>query len=93
MDHIAGVEKVFVEFFANIKAKLRSLQAEQPQHWGASDHAFHRVFCDTKETVARSLADDFDTPSAMTALQVRFTQRSQCASHWAKRSLDNGISL
>jgi hypothetical protein len=70
MEHIAGVEKVFLEFFANVKAKLRTLRPELPQHWGAPDHAFHRALVDAKGAVARSLADDFDTPSAMAALQV-----------------------
>ncbi len=70
MEHIAGVEKGFLDFFANVKAKLRTLQADLPQHWGSPDHAFHRVLSTIKDTVARSLADDFDTPSAMAALQV-----------------------
>lgn len=69
MEHIAGVEKGFLDFFANVKAKLRTLQADLPQHWGSPDHAFHRVLSTIKDTVARSLADDFDTPSAMAALQ------------------------
>ena len=76
MEHIAGVEKSFVEFFANAKAKLRALQAEAPQRWGEADHAFHGTLASVKDRVARALADDFDTPGAMSALQVRSTMRA-----------------
>ena len=70
MEHIAGVERSFVEFFANAKAKLRALQAEAPQRWGDADHAFHSTLASAKDRVAQALADDFDTPGAMSALQV-----------------------
>lgn len=68
MEEIAGVEKYYSEFFANVKATLRGLPVTVNQHWAQRDIDFQAAINKAQEDVRKCLADDFDTPGAMSVL-------------------------
>ena len=68
MEAMAAIDKMYVEFFANTKARLRGLKPEGPCKWQPHDHAFASFLEGVKERVYACLADDFDTPGAMAQL-------------------------
>jgi cysteinyl-tRNA synthetase len=68
MSHAISIEKSFVEFFHNIKAVLREGNITDPQRWDASARDLQNAINKTTKAVDDALKDDFDTPSAMSAL-------------------------
>ena len=73
MQHAIVVEKTFQEFFHNVKAALRvanggNLPASGHQKWSESEKNLHNALVDTKANVDAALRDDFDTPTAISAL-------------------------
>jgi cysteinyl-tRNA synthetase len=62
MEIVAGIEKPFVEFFANVKGQLRTLSVDGRAKWGPREHEFGGLLEVAKEKVREALADDFDTP-------------------------------
>ena len=68
MEAIIAIEKTYVEFFANSRAKLRTLPPVAPQRWGPADKVFAAFIAKTKADVREALCDDFNTPGAMAAL-------------------------
>lgn len=77
MESAASEEKVFIEFFDNVKAQLRSLPQTSNQHWAPRDLKFAELIAETKEGVRAALADDFNTPEAISLLSalVRSTNK------------------
>jgi cysteinyl-tRNA synthetase len=68
MESAAAEERLFLEFFDNVKAVLRSLPPTSNQHWAARDRRFAEALSAAKEAVRAALADDFNTPGAMETL-------------------------
>lgn len=68
MEGVAAIEKLYLDFFDNVKATLRSLPATVNQHWSARDKEFAAGVAKAKEGVRAALADDFNTPQAMSVL-------------------------
>lgn len=64
-------EKIFTEFFHNIKALLRRLGpvAKNVQHVSRLEEELVSALDSTKAAIFEALADDFDTPRAMQLLQ------------------------
>eukprot|EP00607_Mallomonas_marina_P002937 CAMPEP_0182429724 /NCGR_PEP_ID=MMETSP1167-20130531/32935_1 /TAXON_ID=2988 /ORGANISM="Mallomonas Sp, Strain CCMP3275" /LENGTH=473 /DNA_ID=CAMNT_0024613837 /DNA_START=463 /DNA_END=1885 /DNA_ORIENTATION=- len=77
MNQSITVDKIFVEYFHNMKAILRHLGRTGSQHLGDREHQLMCQLQLTKETVREALLDDFDTPRALLALQdiIRQTNR------------------
>jgi cysteinyl-tRNA synthetase len=73
-------ERVFSEFFHNVKAVLRKLHplSKQPQHVSALEKELLRALKSAEEQVFIALADDFDTPRALNILQdlIRTTNKA-----------------
>lgn len=68
MNHAVSIDKIFSEFFHNVKAVLRRLGSDGPQHVGDSETVLLQALEDAKIGVRASLMDDFDTPKALTVL-------------------------
>jgi len=69
MDHAITTEKLFVEFFHNVKATLRgSSLTAQEQKWGEEEHLLQEEITKSKKRVDDALRDDFETPTALSAL-------------------------
>jgi len=70
MEHAINMEKLFVEFFHNVKAALRSsgVLTSQNQKWGEEEHALEEEITKCKKRVDGALRDDFDTPTSLSAL-------------------------
>jgi cysteinyl-tRNA synthetase len=77
MESAANEEKIYIEFFDNIKAQLRTLPQTSNQHWAARDLKFAELIAETKQNVRAALADDFNTPEALSLLSslVRNTNK------------------
>lgn len=80
MTEAIHTEKVFTEFFHNIKALLRKLQpvSKQPQHVSAVEKELLRALRVTEEQMYIALADDFDTPRALSLLQELIRTTNKC---------------
>lgn len=66
MTNAIQIEKIFNEFFHNIKAFLReNAYTSALQHVGESDKDIILKFEEIKTSVREALADDFDTPKAI----------------------------
>ena len=78
MNHAVSIDKIFSEFFHNVKAVLRRLGSDGPQHIGEPEKLLLQALEDAKEGVRSSLMDDFDTPRAVTFLLdlIRESNRS-----------------
>lgn len=63
-----NIEKIFVEYFHNVKALLRRLGVAGPQHVGEREQKVLSEFESSKEAVRAALMDDFDTPRAIGVL-------------------------
>jgi len=63
-----SIDKIFSEYFHNVKAVLRRLGSDGPQHVGESEKSLLQSLEDAKECVRAALMDDFDTPKAVTHL-------------------------
>jgi cysteinyl-tRNA synthetase len=61
-------EKVFVEFFHNAKACLRSHPLSGPQKWDAATVTLQQKLSEAQMQVDDALKDDFDTPNAIACL-------------------------
>jgi len=68
MTQAVNMEKIFSEFFLNVKAVLRRLGVSGPQHVGETEISIFQFLENTKIAVRNALLDDFDTPEAMSAL-------------------------
>jgi len=78
MSEVAGLQKVFSDFFASVKALLRETKvATSIQKWTPKDKAFSAVLECTRVTVREALADDFNTPDAMQALRSLVTETNK----------------
>lgn len=69
MAQAVSVEKIFNDFFLNVKAILRRLGSAGPQHVGLKEQQLVQYLEDVKQRVYAALCDDFDTPVAINALQ------------------------
>jgi cysteinyl-tRNA synthetase len=63
-----SIDRIFAEFFLNVKAVLRRLGLKSNQHVSAREHEMSHFLEATKKKVREALADDFDTPRAITTL-------------------------
>lgn len=63
-----SIDRIFNEFFHNIKAVLRRLGLKGSQYVSSKEHEMIQKLEDTKKEVREYLADDFDTPRAITSL-------------------------
>jgi cysteinyl-tRNA synthetase len=68
MTQAVNIEKIFSEYFHNVKAVLRRLGISGSQHLGIREHALITHLEAAKASVHSALMDDFDTPRAITAL-------------------------
>lgn len=79
MTQAVNVEKTFTEFFHNMKALLRKLGpvSSTEQHIGANEESVMEKLEEVKTNVRIALADDFDTPKAISLLAelVRTTNK------------------
>eukprot|EP01080_Neovahlkampfia_damariscottae_P000663 gene663-8164_t len=57
-------DKLFNEFFQNMKVKLRDLESKN-EHWNSMDHKIHKSFTLLKKEVHQALIDNFDTPKVV----------------------------
>ncbi|CAN0370534.1 unnamed protein product [Pylaiella littoralis] len=69
MSGALSAEKIFSEFFHNVKAALRRTTARDPARTKEAELALMSRLSEAKKEVKRSLCDDFDTPGALSALQ------------------------
>ena len=68
MNHAVSIDKIFSEYFHNVKAVLRRLGLDGPQHVGEAEMALLKSMEEAKGGVRASLLDDFDTPKSVTFL-------------------------
>jgi cysteinyl-tRNA synthetase len=68
MNQALSIEKIFSEFFLNVKATLRRLGVAGTQHVGVREQGIILIVEQTKEAVRTALLDDFDTPTAISIL-------------------------
>lgn len=70
LQQAVNIEKIFVEYFHNVKAMLRRCGAAGagPQYKGAREEALHVALEEGKASVRAALLDDFDTPRAIAHL-------------------------
>lgn len=68
LQQAASIEKIFSEFFHNVKAAQRRLSTKGPQHVGADERSVLQQLETAKDVVAAALYDDFDTPLAVSHL-------------------------
>ena len=68
MTQAVSIEKIFSEFFHNVKAVLRRLGVSGPQHVGEVEKGLYASLESAKRAVRVALMDDFDTPAALGAL-------------------------
>lgn len=73
LSQAASIDKIFQEYFHNVKAVLRRYMGAKgvcggPQHKGEKEEALYRSLETTKANVRAALLDDFDTPKAIACL-------------------------
>jgi cysteinyl-tRNA synthetase len=68
MSHAVVTEKLFVEFFHNVKACLRQHGISEMQTWSTDAIELQRTLSDTMGKVDNALKDDFDTPKTISLL-------------------------
>ena len=68
MSHAVVTEKLFVEFFHNIKACLRQHGIGELQTWSTDAVQLQKTLSDTTMKVDNALKDDFDTPKVISLL-------------------------
>lgn len=68
MSHAMAIEKIFVNFFHNVKAVLRAGKITDVQRWDVDARELQNAVEKAKVEVDNALKDDFDTPACMTAL-------------------------
>ena len=69
MEEARAKEKLFNEFFHNVKALLRTQPADAEECWKDREIALNKELMECREVVYKSLCDDFDTEGAMSALE------------------------
>jgi len=67
--HAIAVEKIFAEFFHNVKSVLRATTSSSPQKLGELEKNLLLKLEQTKDSVFASICDDFDIPNALLSLQ------------------------
>ena len=68
MNYAVSIDKIFSEYFHNVKAVLRRLGLDGPQHVGEAEMVLLKSLEEAKGGVRASLLDDFDTPKSVTFL-------------------------
>ena len=68
MTQAVNIEKIFSEYFHNMKAVLRRLGISGSQYLSVKEHSLITHLEHAKLSVNDALMDDFDTPKALTAL-------------------------
>ena len=68
MTQAVSIEKIFAEYFHNVKALLRRLGVSGKQYLGPKEHGMVGILESTKVKVHEALMDDFDTPRAIASL-------------------------
>lgn len=68
MEHARRADRRFSEFFLNVRGILRANSAAAPQAWGPRERTLREAFEKTQRAVHAALLDNFDTPTAMKAL-------------------------
>ena len=73
LEQAAAIDRIFTEYFHNVKAILRRYQAARgvsggSQHKGAREDVLYTALEQAKAQVRAALMDDFDTPRAITHL-------------------------
>ena len=68
MQQAVSIDRIFAEFFHNIKAVLRRLGTTGTQHVGQKEIALKETLAEARSEVRESLLDDFDTPRAIKLL-------------------------
>jgi cysteinyl-tRNA synthetase len=65
------IDKIFMEFFSNIKVELRYLGhiGKTTQHLNENDSSLFTIIKKVKKDIHVALSDDFDTPTAMAILK------------------------
>lgn len=69
MEHAVAEERIFSEFFQNIKSQMRSASIADPQRWDAREKTLRDALQAAKEAVHEALCDDFNTPKVIVALR------------------------
>lgn len=70
MSNTLSKEKMFVEFFHNVKAVLRDGSITDRQRWDADARELQKTIEMTRNAVDTALQDDFDTPKCFMALEA-----------------------
>ena len=68
MTHAVAIDKIFSEFFLNVKACLRRTQSSDSQHAGDKEISLLASVDKCRKQVRDALLDDFDTPTALSLL-------------------------
>jgi len=68
MSHAMITEKLFKEFFLNVKAVLREGNLEQVQKWNEETKVLQIALQDAQSKVDAAMRDDFDTPTVISTL-------------------------
>jgi cysteinyl-tRNA synthetase len=68
MSHAMITEKVFKEFFLNVKVVLREGSIAQVQKWTPETKVLARALQDAQTKIDAALRDDFDTPTVISTL-------------------------
>lgn len=68
MTESVNIEKIFSEYFHNVKAILRRLGTDGGQYVGPREKDLLNLLTTAKKAVFNALMDDFDTPTAVSAL-------------------------
>ena len=85
MEEACAKEKLFDDFFQNVKATLRSQSPDAAERWDAREIALNAALMKAREDVYSSLCDDFDTEGAMSALETlvraynKYMENETCA--------------
>ena len=65
MSQALSIERIFTEYFHNVKALLRRVGMSDRQYISSKEHDILLSFENTKISLRNALADDFDTPRAL----------------------------
>ena len=69
MTQAIHTERIFVEFFHNVKAVIRRLGSGSTQYLAARDKALFKQYQSVRNQVHDAICDDFDTPRMLLVLQ------------------------
>ena len=77
MAQAVNIDRIISEFFHNVKAVVRRLGIKEPQYIASKETSIQLFLENIKSSVIESLADDFDTPKAISFLLelIRETNR------------------